>query len=86
MQQQTLDLLIDRNQPLMGIVEFYESNHVVQEALTCRDFLKLIETNREFFGGSVVIIRNGIFLRESFRERLDAWLATKNSNNQPKAA
>lgn len=86
MQQQTLDLLMDLDQPLIGATSFYQSNPTAQGALTYRGFLELIKANREFFGDSVVIIHNEIFLRESFREHLDAWLPMKSPINLPKAA
>jgi hypothetical protein len=86
MKQQELDLIIDHDQPLIGFVEFYESNPAVQEVLTYRKLLKLIKANRAFFGDSVVTISSKTFLRKSFLERIYEWLAIKNPNNLPRAA
>lgn len=86
MKQLTLDLLMNLDQPLTGLVEFYESSPAVQAALTCRDLQNLIKANWEFFDDSVVITGGETFLRESFRERLNEWLDLKNPNNLPKAA
>lgn len=86
MKQLTLNLQMNLDQPLIGLVEFYESSPAVQSALTYRDLLNLIKANREFFGDSVVTIGGETFLRKSFREHLDAWLSMKSPNNLPKAA
>lgn len=86
MQQQKLDLLTDLNQPLTNPGEFYGSTSLIQETYTLNSFLALIKSNREFFGDSVVDLRNGTYLRESFSDRLNAWLSEKRPNNLRKAA
>jgi len=86
MQQQTLDLLTDLNQPLKSPGEFYGSTSLIQEAYTLNSFLVLIKSNREFFGDSVVNLPGGTFLRKSFQERFNDLLDLKNPSNLPKAA
>lgn len=86
MKQQKLNIEIDLSQPLIHWGEYYDSNPGVRSIWTRGSFLQLIKTNREFFGESVVNLRNGTFLRETFSERLNLWLSEKRPNNLRKAA
>lgn len=86
MKQKILNLEIDFSQPLIHWGEYYDLNAAVRSIWTRGSFLQLIKTNREFFGGSVVNLRSGTFLRESFSERLSEWLSVKKPNNLRKAA
>ncbi len=86
MNQEIFNFEIDLTQPLEHWAEYYESNPGVRSIWTRGSFLQLIKMNREFFGDSVVNLRNGTYLRESFPERLNAWLSEKRPNNLRKAA
>jgi hypothetical protein len=86
MKQQTLNIEIDFSQPLIHWGDYYDSNAAVRSIWTRGSFLQLIKTNREYFGDSVVGLRSGTFLRESFSERLNLWLSEKRPNNLRKAA
>lgn len=86
MKQQNLNIEIDFSQPLIHWVEYYDSNTAVRSIWTRGSFLQLIKTNREFFGDTVVNLRSGTFLRESFSDRLTLWLSEKRPNNLRKAA
>lgn len=86
MQQQNLDLSIDLTQPLKHWAEFYDSNPAIQSIWTRGSFIQLLKTKRSFFGDSVVSLRSGTFLRESFSGRLSLWLSEKRPNNLRKIA
>lgn len=85
MKQQQLNIEIDFSQPLKHWAEYYDSNAAVRSIWTRGSFLQLIKTNREYFGGAVVNLRSGTFLRESFSDRLNEWLSIKKPNNLRKA-
>lgn len=86
MKQQKLNLEIDFSQTLIHWSEYYDSNAAIRSIWTRGSFLQLIKVNREFFDDSVVNLRNGTYLRESFSERLNLWLSEKRPNNLRKAA
>lgn len=81
MKQKKLNLEIDFSQPLNHWAEFYDTNAAVHSIWTRGSFLQVIKTNREFFGDSVISLRSGTFLRDSFSERLNLWLSGKRPNN-----
>lgn len=85
MKQQKLNIEIDFSQPLIHWAEYYDSNVAVRSIWTRGSFLQLIKTNREFFGDAVANLRSGTFLRETFSDRLSAWLSGKKPNNLLKA-
>ena len=86
MKQQNLNIEIDFSQPLAHWREYYDSSPAVRSIWTRGSFLQLIKTNRQFFGDTVISLRSGTFLRESFAERLNSWLSEKRPNNLRKAA
>lgn len=86
MKQQNLNIEFDFSQPLIHWAEYYDSNAAVCSIWTRGSFLQLIKTNRGFFDDTVVNLRSGTFLRESFSERLSLWLSEKRPNNLRKTA
>ena len=83
--QQCLDLSINLPQPLRHWTEYFEAQAAINSTLTSSGFLQIIKKNSEFFGDTVVNLRSGTFLRESFPERLNHWLRLKKSNNMYKS-
>lgn len=74
MEQQILDLSIGHRQPLMHWSEFYDSSPAFHSIWKRRNFLQFIKRSRSFFGDTVVSLWGGVFIRESFLDRLNEWL------------
>jgi len=72
---------LDLNKALTHWSDFYDSNPAVKSIWTKGSFCQLLKAKRDYFGDSVASLRSGIYLTESFSEKLSNWLSEKKPNN-----